>query len=243
MSEASAPAHRLEISRVIDLTRDVVRTNARSLAGLGLILGAGPQVLAGMLDALRLPFATAFAIIFLIGLIATPVLGGATVSIALAHVKGGRVQFVEAARIGLRLWPRLVLIGLTTGLLVGLGLVLLILPGLWAGVVWCVAQPAAVAEGLGVRQAMSRSSDLSKGHRWRLFAAFLLLLAFCFAVGLVAGFCGGFVNAFAPGLGPTITRILWGTASGMTIWPIFAVLYAELRRLKEGAVDTASVFD
>ncbi|MBW8735338.1 MAG: hypothetical protein JF571_13745, partial [Asticcacaulis sp.] len=73
------------------------------------------------------------------------------------------------------------------GLTVGLGFILLIIPGIfWAICTW-VAVPAYVGQpGLGVSGAYTRSFELTKGHRWSLFLIGLVLVGvnFVTAIGL-----------------------------------------------------------
>lgn len=76
---------------------------------------------------------------------------------------------------------------LQVGLTVGLGFILLIVPGIiWAICTW-VAVPAYVGQpGLGVSGAYSKSFALTKGHRWSLFLVgfVLMLIAVLAEVGL-----------------------------------------------------------
>lgn len=50
------------------------------------------------------------------------------------------------------------------------GLILFVVPGIMLAVAWCVAMSALLAEGLGPRQALGRSVDLTRGNRWPIFA-------------------------------------------------------------------------
>ena len=56
------------------------------------------------------------------------------------------------------------------GLLTFLGLLLLIVPGVLLALRWSLTVPALVIEDLSPRDAMARSSDLTEGHRGRVFA-------------------------------------------------------------------------
>jgi uncharacterized membrane protein len=74
-------------------------------------------------------------------------------------------------------------------ILVGLGFLLLIVPGVILALMWAFTFPVLAETRLGFWEAMHRSAVLTEGYRWRLF---LLALA-CFLVlilGLVA-FCVG----------------------------------------------------
>ena len=55
------------------------------------------------------------------------------------------------------------------GLGVGLGLILLIVPGVLLAIRWAVATPIVMLEGLGARAAMRRSQELVVGHRKDVF--------------------------------------------------------------------------
>jgi uncharacterized membrane protein len=77
-------------------------------------------------------------------------------------------------------------------ILVTLGFVLLIVPGVILSLMWAFTFPVLAENRLGFWQAMHRSAVLTEGYRWRLF---LLALA-CWLVlmlGLVALCVGIFV--------------------------------------------------
>ena len=75
-----------------------------------------------------------------------------------------------AARLFLPMWG----LSILTSLGIGLGLILLVLPGLYLLTLWVVAVPARIMNGPGVSDAMSASADLTKGVRWQVFALILL---------------------------------------------------------------------
>lgn len=71
------------------------------------------------------------------------------------------------------------------GLGIGLGFLLLIVPGILLAVRWSLSVPAKVLEDLPASDAMSRSSQLSDGNRWRLFVIWLLFVALSIAVSML----------------------------------------------------------
>ena len=75
-------------------------------------------------------------------------------------------------------------IGLLTILGAGLGLILLIVPGIMLWLRWLVAVPVLVQERLGVFGSMARSKQLAEGSRWALFALFLIMLVAAVAIEL-----------------------------------------------------------
>jgi hypothetical protein len=74
---------------------------------------------------------------------------------------------------------------LLIGLGVGAGLIALVVPGVLLALMWSLAVPAKVLENLGVTDAMSRSSDLTKGDRGRVFVVWVLFIVLSIGVGLL----------------------------------------------------------
>jgi Membrane domain of glycerophosphoryl diester phosphodiesterase len=116
--------------------------------------------------------------------------------IGTAVVQGALVEAVEQERerrdasIGALFraaWTRagaLLGVSVLTGVGVGVGLFLLVVPGLVLFTRWSLAVPAVMLEGRSPRAAMRRSAELVKGHGWQVFAIF----------GTVAG--GAFGTSF-----------------------------------------------
>lgn len=123
----------------------------------------------------------------------------------------------------------------------------LVVPGLWLLAVWSVAMPAIVIEGAGF-SSLGRSAALTKGYRWPIVGAMILLaicmgiitMALVFLVGSVLAAAGG---VFALVVGVVLYAVV--SAAGYGIFYIgIALIYARLREIKEGtSVETlAEVF-
>jgi hypothetical protein len=69
---------------------------------------------------------------------------------------------------------------------IGVGLVLLVVPGLFVLVRWSVIVPVIVLEGRGMRESFRRSSALVRGHGWRVL--WILLIIFLVSALLETGF-------------------------------------------------------
>ena len=80
--------------------------------------------------------------------------------------------------------PRIVFLSILIGLGVSVGIILLIVPGLIFMTMWAIAVPVAVLENKGISESMSRSSDLTKGNRWRFFLILILFAAIAIVVSL-----------------------------------------------------------
>lgn len=161
---------------------------------------------------------------------------------AFQDMRGRPVNLSESINIALaRLGP---ILGLTilTVFGIGFGFMLLVIPGVMLLVRWFVGVPACMVERLGPWDSLKRSSQLTEGHRWKIFGIILLLYI---AAGIVSqvitvalAFLGGFIAA-------TVASLIWNT-----IWTAFfatfvVVTYYELRSAKEGIdiEQIASVFD
>src|SRR5579884_1153069 len=63
-------------------------------------------------------------------------------------------------------------------LCLGIGFMLLLVPGILVLMWYSLAVPASVVEHIGVSDALNRSSRLSKGSGWRIFGVYVLLFIF-----------------------------------------------------------------
>lgn len=82
----------------------------------------------------------------------------------------------------------LLLAGILAGLGIALGLVLLIVPGLFLLTRWVLVTPVVVLERLGATDALRRSWQLVRGHGWSVFAVIVVtVLLALVAQGLFLG--------------------------------------------------------
>ncbi len=120
-----------------------------------------------------------------IALGATAASQGATV-IAVSKVHLGSESSISEAFAGIKgriLYLALIMIGVGIG--IGVGLILLIVPGIILALMWALAIPVAVLEDKGLRDATSRSSELTKGNRGRIFMVYFLYLVLLYIVILL----------------------------------------------------------
>lgn len=71
---------------------------------------------------------------------------------------------------------QLIFVGFVAALAVGIGFVLLVVPGLILLTIWAVFEPVIVLEGPPGFQALGRSRDLVRGNGWRVFQVVLILV-------------------------------------------------------------------
>ena len=257
----------------IDETRDfsVGRVFARAFAtvvhnplvtlAMALLLGAVPAVIiglmmrgvfAGNLKGATADMAAGFAITSILSWLAmmtiSVIVQAALTRATVADSEGRRAGFGECVMAGVRVLFPLVGLVLLWSIGIGLGMMLLIIPGVILLLMWSVAVPSLVEERQGVFAAFARSRMLTNGNRWKILGvlavlgvAYLLLSIVLRIVGISsmdftatgAEMPGGLsVALILSSLIPsTLFNLAWGT--------IQPALYVELRDAKErGSVDS-----
>lgn len=140
-------------------------------------------------------------------------------------------------------------IAITVGVAAGLAAIALVIPGLIVMTMYLVAVPAAVIEKKGVMDSLKRSAELTKGFRWQVFGAYILLTFV--NMGVASAFVGGLfalgVTTSSEGIGSSIHSGSFLLDSVITAFSavVYAVIYNDLRIAKEGgnAEQIAAVFD
>jgi len=110
---------------------------------------------------------------------------GATV-IAVSNVHLGRQTSITESFAGIKgriFYLALIMIGYWIG--IGVGLVLLVVPGVILALMWALTIPVAVIEDTGLRDSVNRSAELTKGHRGRVFVLGLLVVMLWYAIYMV----------------------------------------------------------
>jgi hypothetical protein len=169
-----------------------------------------------------------------ISVVGTALVWGALVT-AVADVRDGRVDLTleETFRASQdRLW-QVVVVGLVVGVIVAIGFVLLIVPGLIA-LTWLIAAiPVVVLERADLGEALSRSIDLVRGSAWQVFGLIVLLFLILLVVSAVVS---GILALI--GLSTEVARVLGSAVTNAVLVPFVAVAltlaYFRLKELREG---------
>lgn len=249
------PERKMSAGRVFERAFATILHNPVVTLGIALIFGAIPGVImaytltmaqAGVLDggspsqALGLGGLTLLSSV--LGLAVSAFVQGMLTKATIAESEGRKANFGECARAALTIALPLVGLSILLAIGVGIGFVLLIVPGIMLYMAWSVAAPALVQEREGVFAAFGRSRELTKGARWKIFGITLLLFVVYYlltialaAVGLATvgtpdpdAIAAGMPIAFLiPNLVISlIVSVFWGTVQ--------ASLYVELRDWKDG---------
>lgn len=112
---------------------------------------------------------------YLVQLAVFSVAARAISSFTLEHLNGYRPSLFGAVGSGLVGMLPVYLGTLIFYLGLGLGMILLVVPGLYFAVTYLLVTPAIVGEKLGVKDAFSRSKELMIGYRWKVLFAVILL--------------------------------------------------------------------
>jgi ABC-type multidrug transport system fused ATPase/permease subunit len=122
-------------------------------------------------------------------------------------------------------WPvvlPLIGAGLIAGVCIGIGMLLLLVPGLILLTIWAVIAPAIVVEHCGVIEAFGRSRELVRGNAWQVFGVLFVVFVIVFIVSAVLGAIGSGISG---GVGVRIVANL--IASSITA-PIGALAAATI---------------
>jgi uncharacterized membrane protein len=105
--------------------------------------------------------------------------GSALLSSALVYAvielrRTGVASASESLRRGLKSLPKVFIVTLLYTIVVGVGYILLIVPGIIFSLMYPLVVPVAVAENLGPIEAFNRSAGLTDGYKWLIFITYFL---------------------------------------------------------------------
>jgi MFS family permease len=161
---------------------------------------------------------------------------------AFEDMRGRPVHLLESLRIGLRRFFPVLGVAIGVAVLTALAGILLVIPAFIVATMLLVAMPACVVEQLGPANSMSRSRQLTKGHRWKIFGLWLLAM---FVSGILQSVLIGLASIIGGPILALIVFLAWSAIFGAFYAIMVVVIYHDLRVTKEG-VDTdqiAAVFD
>jgi len=235
------------VGEILDVSFTLYRRHFAPLAGVAIVCSGIPVVLSmfieaagGMLE--NLPLVLVYYIVFAaLSSVAT----AATVFIVSESYLGRPIDARTALRRAAPYIGRILLCSMLTALAVGVGFFIFVIPGivLIAGLI--LAVPSLVIEPrLSASAALSRSWELTRGSRWRMFGLLLVLVILLYIPiaaigGLVAVFVPGAGSVFArPGVTVSVAAVAISGLAQIFIYPLFycvlTVAYYDLRVRKEG---------
>jgi hypothetical protein len=122
--------------------------------------------------------------------------------------------------------------GILAGLGILIGLILLIVPGLFLMTIWAVIVPVIVLEGKSAGESFSRSRELVRGYGWGVFGVILLTILLLIGVEIVIGLV---LSPLAGWLKGFVSNIVSGTLTAPVFAIVLTLLYFRLKAAKEPA--------
>jgi hypothetical protein len=228
----------LDIGKVLTDGLGVLARNFGPFFLLALLLEGIPSALlayAQLMVRLNLLFGVFGLVGFIACLITVPIMQGALVFGSMGDLEGRQPSMNECLAAGSKHWLRLLGLDFLAGLGVVIGMILLIVPGVFLALRWSVAVPALMLEGRGIQESMGRSAALTQNRRWSIFLLGLIFFAAMIVLQIaltIIGFPFGSLHehsAFS-----VVTTPLVNTCTSVVVYPVVTVLFRELRGDKEG---------
>jgi hypothetical protein len=239
IAASSETTRRLDIGATLQDVLNVLTRNFGPVVILALLLGGLPLLLVylGSYFAVSNPV---FAILALLGAIASlvgrPILYGSLMFLTVRYLDGEPASLRECLAAGKRKWGSLLGLMIVTGLVTGVGLVLLIVPGIYLALRWAVAGPSKVLTGRGISDAMEHSTRLTEGRRWAMLLVYVVVYAVALVLAMGLGLLEYVFDLVAPKvLVGAVVEPLTSVGYDISIALVGSVLYRRLRTDMEGA--------
>jgi hypothetical protein len=183
-----------------------------------------------------------FFVVWLVNLTMYGALFGSLDSIA----KGGKMELGEAVQLGLSRLARLFGASILLGLMFFIGLLLLLIPGIYLMGIFQLVFVAIVLENAGIGAAFGISRRLIKGYWWRSAIIVTVAIIILLVLSVMGGIVGGFLAALRPGSG---TALIFNQLVGLLVnifvvgWMpcVLLAMYYDLKLRHEGGDLSARV--
>ncbi len=183
----------------------------------------------------RPSWANGFILIFA-SLVLAALTTGAIACAVFSILRGGPATLVEALKRGAARGGHATLASILVGLCLLGSFILLVVPGFIVFCMLAVSLQACVLEGLKPMASLKRSRELTKGHRLAIFVLLILVIIGAIVLGFLISLIGAI---FLHGTENVIFAMLLdclGTLPGVALsCTMFAVIYSDLRSIKDGS--------
>ena len=248
---------KLDLGRVV---RDISAVLSRAPLpywGVVIVSGALPSLtsfllMGGQLAKPGFLFSGLYWLQLAFGLLVGAFQGGCLLFIGVNILSGRPVQLREVLLTGAKYLLPLFAVSIMSFLAIGVGWLLLLIPGVILITAWCVVGPVLIFERAGLLSVFGRSAQLTRGNRWRIVGLFVIALLVIWIVEFALGF--GMIRSLAAGraaaqAAPTTSFLIGGVVIGVVLtalgYAMVSALYVQLCELKQGVgrAAVAEVFD
>jgi hypothetical protein len=237
---------RIDVGRIVETSLSALQLKLADLLVLAVFFLLIPTVLLGFAPPYPDP---QFVFWYFLTAIPALVFDGAGSLILYGALGGGAGPTpTEAIRAAALRLSELFIIVIVGGMVIGAGLVLLAVPGLFLTVCWLVATPVLMIEKTSFIDALRRSAALSRGSRWRLLGLVALLAAAVIGAmvllwSLMSIAILSSSQDIALRLGVFVLGPVVGVGVRMITIAVVTAAYAELRRVQGAGVAPAKVLN
>ncbi len=178
-----------------------------------------PQQFSSYFSALFGALFLLIAVIFVVNIVFSTIAEGSAVKMASEQITKGQVVLGASIRFAVSRLLSIWALSIIVGIIVFLGVIALIVPGIILAIMFSLALPVLLIENKGVMESMGRSRQLVS-HRWaKTFGTFLVLGI----IVLVASLIFSAITAPLGIIGPVVNGIL--SALYQPLFPILMAVY------------------
>lgn len=183
-------------------------------------LNPTPQQFSNYLSALFEALFLLLAVIFLVSVIFSTIAQGGAIKMASEEITKGQVNIGASVRFAVSKLLSIWALSIIVGIIVFLGFIALIVPGIILAIMYSLALPVLLIENKGVTESMGRSRQLVS-HRWGKTLGTLLALAIIVIIASLI------VNAITVPLGNILGPVVNGILSAFyqPLFPILVTVY------------------
>lgn len=235
---------RFDFGRVFQRTFQVVGRNLPGFLLLSCVLSGIPAALVSWaeLEADNGVAAVVGSVATIVNFVTAYLLQATLVHGAVAELQGRRIGVGEMVRLSVPTLLPVIAASILLSLALVVGFMLLIVPGVIMMTVWAVVIPVVVIEQTGIFDAFTRSRDLTRNHRGSVLGLLIVVAIAAFLLAMLVGFIGGAFGAIlgaSEGLIGAVAMVVAQVVAAMISSAGAGVIYAELRRAKEGVAPDA----
>jgi ABC-type multidrug transport system fused ATPase/permease subunit len=212
------------LSGVLSEAWQMYKAHAMHLLAIAFVIYLAAAIIAALL-ALTGSFVGAL-LGSLVGIVAAFLLQ-ATLVKAVQDVRDGRVDLSigETLRAATPYILSVAGASILAGIAITIGLILIIVPGLYLITIWAVIVPVIVLEGSGVFASFGRSQQLVRGRGWHVFGTLVLVWIIMLVVNIVLGLI---FAALPDTLGNGLSSVISGTLISPFIALVVTLVYYRL---------------